>query len=61
MGLIKCIFSQWLQFQVAYPDIYSSKFPTEADVLKLERPQLHGKRSSNQSTVLSRIRNLRLN
>ncbi|XP_057374612.1 DEP domain-containing protein 1B-like isoform X2 [Daphnia carinata] len=49
------------QFQVAYPEIYASKFPTEADVLKLERPQSNGKRPSNPSRVLSRIRNLRLN
>ncbi|XP_032780298.2 DEP domain-containing protein 1B isoform X1 [Daphnia magna] len=49
------------QFQVAYPEIYASKFPTEAEVLKLERPQSNGKRPSNPSTVLSRIRNLRLN
>ncbi|XP_046650662.1 DEP domain-containing protein 1B-like isoform X3 [Daphnia pulicaria] len=49
------------QFQAAYPEIYRSKFPTEADIFKEERHQLQGqKRSSNQSTVFSRIRNLRL-
>ena len=61
--LIPLVYSDLVQFQVAYPEIYSSKFPSmDADAFKgnNELPPQRTRPANGQSTMLARIRSLRL-